>query len=238
MTAATEQQVAEYGNNLMERVIRELAAVPDESFAGMQEIKNLAGEVTGFAHVYTADKIRRISHLSINIAPGMRYFNLMVCPEDNVSAPRFMHEGMVSVHGSQISTDMFHDVDMLMNVQALVAKTAGLTEIFDEAKASDLNFVPSRQTHMRMFASPHFLNMFGVNGDQLDGVAGYADRYFSEWLSMLGDSDELDPDAAATRRKRREHMSDMVVHFDPDRHMVVQVYGEETVQAIENACMY
>ncbi len=238
MAAATEQQAAEYGNALVERVIGELGAVPDDSFAAMAEIRNLAGEVTGFVHVYKADKVRRISHLSINIAPGMRYFNLMVCPEDNVAAPRFMHEGMIGIHGSQISTDMFHDVDMFMNVQEIVAKTAALTEIFDEAKASDLNFVPSRQTHMRMFASPHFLNIPGVDGDQLNGVADYADRYFSEWLKMLAQSGETDADTAALRRKRREHMSDMVVHFDPDRHMVVQVYGEETVQAIENACMY
>jgi len=238
MAAATEQQVAEYGNKLAERVINELDAVPDESFAAMNAIKNLAGELTGFAHVYKADKVRRISHLSINIAPGMRYFNLMVCPEDNVSAPRFIYEGMVAAHGSQISTDMFHDVDMLMNVQDIVAKTAALTEIFDEAKASDLSFVPSRQTHMRVFASPHFLNIFGVDGDQLDSVAEYANRYFSEWLKMLAQSEGLGAEAATERRKRREHMSDMVVHFDPDRRMVVEVYGEEAVQAIENACMY
>ena len=53
------------------------------------------------------------------------------------NAPRFAHEGMVSVHGSQLSTDLYHDIDMAAEHSCeLVEKTAPVTEIFNEAKAS------------------------------------------------------------------------------------------------------
>ncbi len=100
MTQATAEQVAGYAQPLVERIIAELDAKPDDNFAHMGEIKNLAGDVTGFARVYTADRVRRLSHLSIDIMPGVRYFNVMACTADDIDAPRFMHEGMISVHGS------------------------------------------------------------------------------------------------------------------------------------------
>lgn len=238
MTQATAEQVVAYGRPLVERIIAELNAVPDENFAHMNEIRNLEGRVTGFAHVYTADRVRRLSHLSIEIMPGMRYFNMMACTGDNIDAPRFMHEGMISVHGSQLSTDLFHGIDMEDRVKDILARTAGVTEIYNEAVATDIKIMPSRQVHMRIFASPHFLCAFEVNGEQLPRVADFADRYLSEWLKMLRGANELDAVATGERRRRRTHMSNMMVELDPDRHMVVKVYGEDTVQAIEEACMY
>ncbi len=243
MTAATkaqttEAQVAEFGEALVERIVRELHASPAEGYEHMADIVNLAGASTGFARVYTADRIRKITHLSIDIMPGAKYFNIVVCPEDDVDAPRFAHEGMVSVHGSQVSTDLYHDVDMAMNIRSIVERTAGLTAIFNEAKASGINFVPSRQVHMRAFCSPHFLNVFGADGDELPQLAAYADRYFTEWLQLFAAASTLKPSAAQDRRRRRIHMSDQLIVLAPDRNMVVQVYGEETVQAIEQTVMY
>ncbi len=127
---------------------------------------------------------------------------------------------------------------METHVKDVLAKTGGVTEIFEEAKASGVKFVPSRQVHMRIFASPHFLCAFEVNGEQLSQVAGFADRYLSEWLTILRDAKQVTEAEAEERRQRRIHMSNIMVELDPDRHMVVQVYGEATVQAIEEACMY
>lgn len=238
MAQATEQQVSDYGKAMFERVIQELNAVPDDSFPHLAEIRNLAGDVTGFAHVYTSARARRLAHLSIDIMPGMRYFNIFGCPHDEFDAPRFLHEGMISVRGSQVSTDIFHAVDMEAQVKAILAKTAGLTEIYDEAKASSIQFEPSRYAHMRIFCSPHFLCSFGADGDELPQIAEFGDRYLSEWLKLLATAERVDAAEAENRRKRRVHMSNTMVELDPDRHMVVQVYGEETVQAIEEACMY
>ncbi len=238
MTAATQAQVTEFGKPLVDRIVRELAAVPAEGYEHMAGIRNLAGDVTGFARVYTADRIRKITHLNIDIMPGAKYFNIVVSPEDAIDAPRFAHEGMVSVHGSQISTDLYHDVDMPMHIRDIVTRTAGLTEIFNEAKASPINFVPSRQVHMRAFCSPHFLNVFGATGDELPPLADYADRYFTEWKKLFDAAEQVDAAMAEERQRRRLHMSDMVIELDPDRNMVVQVFGEDTVQAIEATVMY
>jgi hypothetical protein len=238
MTQATDQQVADYGKALFTRAVNELNAVPDDNFAHMAEIRNLAGDVTGYAHVYTSERVRRLAHLSIDIMPGMRYFNIFACPRDDLDAPRFLHEGMISTRGSQVSMDIFHSVDMETNVKDILAKTAGMTKIYEEAKASTINFVPSRQTHMRIFCSPHFLCAFGADGEELPKIAEFGDRYLTEWLKILATADPVDATEAEQRRQRRVHMSNMMVELDPDRHMVVQVYGEETVQAIEEACMY
>ena len=238
MSAATLEQVAEYGQSLVDQMVAELKAEPLDGYEHMAEIRNLAGEVTGFARVYSAPRITKITHLSINIMPGARYFNIVVAPDTRFDVPRFAHEGMVSTHGSQVSTDLYHDQDLPMHIREFVERTKGLTEIFQEAKASDIPFVPSRQVHMRAFCSPHFLNVFGATGEQLPQLAGYAQRYFSEWLGMHTAAAELDAAEAANRLQRREHMSDMVIELDPDRNMVVQVYGEDTVAAIEKTVMY
>jgi len=238
MTAATEEQVAEYAEGLVDLIVSELDARPDERYDHMAEIRNLEGEVTGFAKVWIADGIRKISHLSINIMPGARYFNIMVSPDDRLDVPRFAHEGMVTVQGSQVSTDMYHDKDMAANIRELVETLAPVTAIFDEAKASGITFVPSRQVHMRAFCSPHFLNVFGAGGNELPQLEDYARRYFAEWLALFRKAPELPEAAAKERERRRVHMSDTVIALDPDRNLVVQVYGEETVAAIEQAVMY
>lgn len=238
MSEATQQQIAEYGDDLVARIVRDLHAELSPDYAHMAEIKNLAGDVTGFAKVWTAERIRKVTYLSINIMPGARYFNIVVAPEDNVDAPRFAHEGMVTVQGSQVSTDLYHDIDMAMNIAELVKRTAAVTEIFDEAKASYIDFVPSRQVHMRAFCSPHFLNVFGAQGKDLPLLASYADRYFTEFRQMFTAARELNAAETSERRRRRVHMSDMVIELDPDRQMVVQVYGEDTVRAIEETVMY
>lgn len=238
MSAATEQQVAEYGNEFVDMIVSELNATPDADYDHMAEIRNLAGDNTGFAKVWKGDRIRKISYLSIDIMPGARYFNFMVSPDDNVDAPRFAHEGMISVHGGQLSMDMYHDIDMQANIRDLVARLEPVTEIYNEAKASYIEFVPSRQVHMRAFCSPHFLNVFNPEGKDLPQVLSYAERYFREWQKLFAAAGTLDEAAAADRKQRRVHMSDMVVALDPDRQMVVQVYGEDTVRAIEETVMY
>jgi len=202
------------------------------------ELKNLAGDVTGFARVWTADGIRKISYLSINIMPGARYFNLVVNPDDHIDAPRFAHEGMISVQHSQLSMDMYHDKDMQALIRSLVQQLEPLTEIYKEAKESGINFVPSRQVHMRAFCSPHFLNVFNPEAQQIPQVLQYAERYFAEWKKLFAAAGRLDETATAERTQRRTHMSDMVVELDPDRQMVVQVYGEQVVRDIEAAVMY
>ena len=238
MTAVTEQQVADFAEPIIKRIVSELGAVPSDEFEHVAEIKNLGGDVTGFARVWTADRIYKITHLSINIMPGARYFNILVVPDAKFDAPRFAHEGMISVHGSQVSTDLYHDVDTAVNILEIISRTQAVNEIFLEAKESGIDFVPSRQAHMRAFCSPHFLNVFGPTSEQFPQLADYADRYFSEWKKLFAAAAELDSAAADDRQRRRTHMSDMVIKLDPDRQMVVQVYGEKTVSDIEKTVMY
>jgi len=230
--------VTSFGDSIVARIEEELGATQTNDFPELRDIKNLAGESTGFVHVYRADKLAKASYLSINVAPGARYFNIQVTPEAVYDAPRFSMEGMVTVHGSQVSMDMFPDVDMFMDVRHMLEQMKGVNEVYEAAKQTDIDFRPSRFPHMRIFCSPFFLNVFKASAEQLLEIDALAHRYFDEWKKILADATKTDSTAADERRKRRRHMSDMVMELDPDREMIVQVYGEDITSAIERAVMY
>lgn len=230
--------VASFGNSIIERLQNEIGATQTDDFPELLDIKNLAGESTGYARVYKADKLAKATHLSINVAPGARYFNIHIAPEVRYNVPRFSLEGMVTVQGSQVSMDMYPDIDLYMNILPFLERMSGVNAIFDAAKQTDIDYRPSRLAHMRAFCSPFFLNAAKATGDQLPDIDRVANGYFDEWLKLLATAEEVDADAAADRQRRRTHMSDVVIAADPDREMIVQVYGEDVTSAIEKAVMY
>jgi hypothetical protein len=91
---------------------------------------------------------------------------------------------------------------------------------------------------MRAFCSPFFLNVFKATSEQLPRLDAIANHYFDEWLKIFQMAETVDNVAAADRQLRRTHMSDTVIELDPDRQMIVQVYGEAITCAIEQAVMY
>lgn len=230
--------VSAFGNSIVARLKAELGATLADVFPELRDIKNLAGDSTGFANVYAADKLAKATHLSVNVAPGARYFNIQVTPEAVYNVPRFSLEGMVTAQGSQISMDMFPDVDMFMDVQPMLEQLQGVNAVYEDAKKTDIDFRPSRLAHMRAFCSPFFLNVFKATGEQLPQLDEIANRYFDEWQKIFAGAALVDDAAAAERRQRRQHMSDVVIAMDPDRQMIVQVYGEEITSAIERAVMF
>jgi hypothetical protein len=232
------KQVENFGTSVIDRLVSELGATRTAEHPELQDIKNLAGDSTGFVHVYAANKLIKATSLSINVAPGMRYFNIHIVPDLNCDAPRFSAEGMVTVQGSQISMDMYPDLDTYLNIRPYLDQMSGVQAVFDEAKATDIDFQPSRMAHMRVFCSPFFLNAPKTTAEQLDQVGAFVDRYFDEWLKLLAHAAEVDATASAQRQARRSLMSDVVIEKDPDRNMIVQVYGEATTSAIEKAVMY
>jgi hypothetical protein len=232
------KQVATFGGSIIERLVGELNATQVDDFPELQHIKNLAGEHTGYLHAYKADRLIKATYLSINVAPGARYFNIHFMPEARYDLPRFSVEGMVTAQVSQVSMDMYPDIDLCLDIEPFLAKMSGVNAIYDEAKQTDINFVPSRLPHMRAFCSPFFLNAAKASGDQLGMLDKIANSYLDEWLQLFAAAEEVNAAAAEDRQRRRTHMSDMVIAMDPDRQMIVQVYGEETTSAIEKAVMY
>ena len=55
---------------------------------------------------------------------------------------------------------------------------------------------------------------------------------------MFNQAGECDAQEAEARAQRRQLISDATIALDPDRKMVVGVYGEELTQRIESAAMY
>ncbi len=238
MLMLAEPPIEAFGREIERRLLDELPVAPVEKYAPLLDLKNLNGESTGYIRVVAGGRIEKGSSLSIAIAPGMRYFNIHIIPRAEYKAPRYLFEGMLSAHGSQVSIDLFPDVDKEMQIDWLIDDFGAVTEIYDEAVADErYEFRPSRYMHMRAFQSPFFLCARGVVETDLPGLEDYAIRYFEEWRKLLDAAPELDPDDAAARRVRRDHMSQTVIAQDPDRHMVVSVYGEMMTQAIEEASM-
>jgi len=227
-----------FGDSIIERLQSELGAQATDDYPDLRDIKNLKGESTGSVTVYKADKLIKATWLSINVAPGARYFNIQVTPEAKWNLPRFSTEGMVTVRGSQVSMDMFPDYDIFMDIPSYVEQMAGVNKVYDSAKKLGVDFSASRFPHMRAFCSPFFLNAAKAAGDQLPTLDTLQNEYFDEWIKLYAEAAELTAAEARTKETRRGYMSEQVIAMDPDRQMIVNVFGEETTSAIERAVMY
>jgi hypothetical protein len=227
-----------FGKRIEDRIVSELAVEPMPRFEQLLDLKNLNNESTGYIKVFSGERIEKASSLSIDIAPGMRYFNIHIIPDPGFRIPRYLFEGMLTSRGSQVSMDLFPDVDEVMNIDYLKANFTGVQKIYDEARQDQaLPFENSRQMHMRAFASPFFLCIFDAPADALPALEAFAGRYLDEWIALHKDAVAVTPDEAETTRGRRAHMARTLIAEDPDRHRVVQIYGEATTSAIEEANM-
>lgn len=238
MDSAQHDWTASFGTSIVNRLITELGATQVNEFPQLLDIKNLGGASTGYVHIYKAPRLIKATHLSVNVAPGARYFNIHVAPEVHYNVPRYSLEGMVTSHGSQVSMDMYPDIDVCMQISPFLEQMQGVRAVYDEAKQTDIDFRPSRLPHMRAFCSPFFLNVFKATPEQLPQLDTIANRYFDEWLQLFQLAEDVDNVTAADRQRRRTHMSDTVIALDPDRQLIVQAYGEEITCAIEQAVMY
>jgi hypothetical protein len=225
------------GESIWAKLKSELGTTPVTEFDELLNLRDLAGNSTGYIEVVTADKLVKMSSLSITMGPG-RYFNIHVIPEPDVDLPRYLFEGMAMPNASQISMDLFPDNDVFISIKPYIDQYAAAIDVYNKArKESDILFEPSKQAHMRAFSSPLFLCTFGLPDSQLAEVEEFAHGYLDAWLDMYKSAGRLDSEAANTRQARRDHMQECIIALDPDRDRVVAVYGEETTRAIERASM-
>ena len=225
------------GNAIWQRLVDSLDTTPVNEFDELLDVKDLAGNSTGRIEVHSAPKLIKLSSLSITMGPG-RYFNVHVIPEPSLELPRYIFEGMAMPGHSQISLDLFPDMDVFMNIREYLEQYEDLISVYTEARMeSGIVFESSRQTHMRAFSSPLFLCTFGLSDDRLTDIEGFAHGYLDGWLEMYENAAELDAAAAAERAQRRQYMQDSIIALDPDRDRVVAVYGEDITKAIERASM-
>ena len=226
-----------FGLSIEKRIQEELGGTLTDDYPEVKEIRNLAGENTGHMHVYKADKLVKACCMSVTVMPGARYFNIHIHPETKYRVPRFGFEGMIMEQGGQVSMDLYPDMDLLTNIKPYMELCGDLTPIWDEVKKSDLNPQPSRLPHMRAFCSPYFLNFVGVKPETLPRIEKIANQYFDVWLNILNNAAELSDKDQSEVAQRRDIFARRIIEMDPDRGMIVQVYGEEVTQAIENALM-
>ncbi|ARN73200.1 hypothetical protein [Oceanicoccus sagamiensis] len=231
-------ELSEFGLAVEQRVVRELNAQPHSQFAELLDLKNLKGESTGYVRAFKADKLEKIASLSIDIMPGMRYFNIHIIPEPHYNIPRYNFEGMVTTKGSQLSMDLYHDMDIVMDFEFINQHYSGLAKTFAKAKKhKSIRLEPSKLPHMRALCSPYFLLANKVSSEDIYTMQHYAMSYLDEWLKIYRQAELLSAEAAETRLDRRLHIARMIIDNDPDRHQVVSTYGEELTQLIERAAM-
>jgi hypothetical protein len=239
MTDDQSSPVYTLGQALEGRIMAELETQPITKYDSLLDLKNLAGESTGYVKAFTGDKLTKGTSVSINMMPGARYFNIHVIPEPQYDIPRFLFEGMLMTGGSQVSMDLFPDVDVVADIDCYLERYAAVGKVYEEARTDDRFLLePSRLLHMRAFSSPVFLLVFSVPEGRLPALEAYAERYFDAWLDMYRNAINLSDVEAGMRRQRREQIGNAIMRLDPDRHMVVKIYGEEITRLIEAANMY
>jgi len=239
MTDSQNSPIYTLGQALEERMMAELDARPLTQFDSLLDLKNLTGESTGYVKAFAGDRIEKGTSVSINLMPGARYFNIHIIPEPQYDVPRFLFEGMLMPRTSQVSMDLFPDFDVVADIDAFLEKYVSVGEVYEAARTDDRFLLqPSRFLHMRAFSSPVFLLVFSASENDLPALDEYAERYFDAWLDMHRNSARLSDSKADARRRLRKQIGDTIVRLDPDRHMVVDIYGEETTRMIEEANMY
>ena len=77
------------GQSLEARMMSELDAQPLTEFDALLDLKNLAGESTGYVRSFTGERIVKGTSVSINLMPGARYFNIHIIPEPQYDDPAF-----------------------------------------------------------------------------------------------------------------------------------------------------
>ncbi len=230
--------ISSFGHRLENRLVQALDARPLPEFDALLDLHNLAGKSTGYAKVFNAPRIEKASSLSINLAPGVRYFNFHVIPDAGFDVPRFSFEGMLSPGGSQVSMDLYPDRDLVSNLDDILEQYASVAGVYEQARQDERFLLqPSRLMHMRAMASPVFLLVFGVEPASLGAIEHYGEQYFDAWLELHSQGNTLSSGETKERRAIRQRLKEAIVRLDPDRHLVVQVYGEETTRLIEAATL-
>ena len=132
MDSKVSESVQTIGHALEQRIFSEIATQPVSTFDALQDVKNLRGDSTGYVKVFTGEYLDRASSLSIDIMPGVRYFNIHIIPEDCYDIPRFLFEGMAAEQGSQVACELFPDKDIELDYDGFSASYSGFESIYEE----------------------------------------------------------------------------------------------------------
>jgi len=233
-----DADLATFGEPVETRLIEMLNAKPLETFAHLLDLKNLDGESTGYVRTYSAERMDKLACLSINILPGMRYFNIHAIPDHRFMIPRFSFEGMITTRGSQVSMDLYPDIDMVREFDVIRDNYIKAAKSWQAARQhKTIRIEPSRLAHLRAICSPYFLLANKVQAEDLGTLQSWAFDYLDNWKRMYDSASELDDEAAVARLERRRWTARTIIENDPDRDKVVDTYGEETTKAIEEAAM-
>lgn len=227
-----------FARDIEQSMIETLQAQPKPEFDSLLDLQNLRGENTGYVKVFSAPKLDRAASLSIDIMPGMRYFNIHIIPDHHFNIPRFNVEGMITTKGSQISMDLYPDMDLIENYDYIKKYYTGIENTYLKAKQNkQIRIEPSRLPHMRALCSPYFLMANKIPRESLPDMENYAKQYFQQWLNIYHAALPLTENQAEFRLRRRQWIARTIIDNDPDRDKVVDTYGEEKTQLIEQAAM-
>ncbi|MCA0892042.1 hypothetical protein [Microbulbifer agarilyticus] len=240
--AGSETRVIdEFATEFEGHIVSALRLQLSDEFADLAALKNLQGTEMGFARVYTHNSglIEKAAFMSLTMMPGMRYFNIHVIPNPELNIPRFSFEGMLNPKGSQISIDLYPDLDVMMNLDYFKRHYRRVESAYREARFDKPveTIEASRMAHMRACCSPYFLLAYGVASEHLRHFSRYAQAYLADWLDICASPEKNGPAETLARKLRRERIMQAIIEADPDRDKVVMLFGEELTQRIEQATM-
>ena len=238
MSDSDRETIDKLGDTIWQRFVKETGASQDPSFTHLLDIRTLDGHGGSSCLVFSADKIKKGSLLSISMGPIGRYFNCHLQPKAEYDVPRFVFEGMLRPEGSQVTLDLFPDKDLATCYDWYLDACGSLEPVFKEARSNEsIAWEHSRQMHMRVFLSPLALLAFDVPPDQLMAFESYAHRYFDRWIELLNEAEPIPSDLASVRHERRALMKSIQIANDPDRGAVAKIFGEEVTASVEDATM-
>ncbi|GMG86280.1 hypothetical protein [Biformimicrobium ophioploci] len=237
-----QSAINNFGCGFEEKIVSALGLQPGEDFSDVASLTNVMGHDCGSVRVYRNDTrglIEKAAFLSIGMMPGMRYFNIHIIPKPQFNIPRFSFEGMLNAKGSQLSVDLYPDLDVSMNLDYFHQHYQRAHVAYQRARFEDdcLHIETSRLMHMRAACSPYLLLAYGIAPDNLEKFSGYAEAYLEDWLALCRMAMDLSEEEATQKIARRAGIMQAIIDADPDRDKVVMLFGEAITQRIEQATM-
>ena len=232
-------KIGECCEEIEAQVISRLGLKLLPEYQSLSTINNLQGRATGYARVYRGAVIEKAAFLSLNFMPGMCYFNVHLIPRACYRIPRFSFEGMLTPQGSQISMDLYPDMDIMLNLDYFRSHYKRAADTYTRARFDTPTLVtePSRMLHMRAFASPFMLLSYGVKESQVADFCCYAQAYLQDWMDLCSASQISSEQEVEDRIRRRDIIMRTIIECDPDRDKVVMLYGDDVTRQIEQATM-
>ncbi|MCP4715513.1 MAG: hypothetical protein GY868_10375 [Deltaproteobacteria bacterium] len=220
---------------IFEKVSACISLKPVPEFEELATVKAIDGRKVGSVSVYQGDKIERYTFTDLSLAPGMNYFSITIRPTSMYNIPKLGINYMQTPDQIQFDVDLYPAVDLVPRQEYVDKYYDLLKETFLQAKSAPyFSWRVSDHSWMRVNASPYFF-MSRTDIAHKDLVDLLVQAYLDVWLKIHAEAQAVSEEEARLIASRRSWLDRWLREREPDRHVIVKIFGEELTNKMSDA---